>query len=156
MRSRIFFIISLALVLLVIILGSGCEGKKRDLSRKTLKREQKAQKVDSVRLAEAILWPRPYRFSISRDPFKPLIDESALATQEDIELFGLPEVIKINIFGILKMEGDSIALLELPSGVSLVREGDKVDRYTVKSITPNKVVLEAEGESKILELGGEE
>ena len=149
-----FSIFSFAL--LIVFLISGCESKKSELSEKRLEREREAIVVDSVKLAEAILWPKPYRFSIASDPFKPLIDESSLSTQEDAELVSHPEHIKINIFGILKMEGDSIALLELSSGMSLVREGDKVDKYTVKSITPDRVILESEGQSRTLELGGEE
>ena len=161
MRSRRFIIFSLSLssvllvILIVLVLGSGCEKKKEGLSVEASKRKPRNPQVESVKLAEAILWPKPYRFSVSGDPFKPLIYEPSLEQADIDELLSHPDI-KINIFGILKMGDESIALLELPSGVSLVREEDKVGKYTVKSITPNKVILESDGESKILELGGEE
>lgn len=147
----IFFLIPLA-----IFFVSGCnKAKTRLFGKGVLKEGQKVSKVESVELAEAILWPEPYQFKFTRDPFKPLVGEKSLFGQGGLEVTSLPYM-DIRVFGILKMDGGSIVLLELPSGVSLIREGDKVGKYTVKQITADSVILEGEGKSRILEIGGEE
>ena len=148
----IFFLIPLAIFLI-----SGCDKAKTELLGKgASKKGQKVSKVESVELAEAILWPEPYQFKFTRDPFKPLVGEKSLSGQQDLEAVSLPYT-DIRVFGILKMDGGgSIVLLELPSGVGLIREGDRVGKYTVKQITADSVILEGEGKSRILEIGGEE
>ncbi len=150
-RFFIFFLIPLAIFLI-----SGCnKAKTKLLGKGVSKGKQKVPKVESVELAEAILWPESYQFKFTRDPFKPLVGGKSLSGQEGVEAISLPDM-DIRVFGILKMDGGSIVLLELPSGVSLIREGDKVGKYTVKQITADSVVLEGEDKSRILEIGGEE
>ena len=144
-----------SLLLLLIFLGFGCRKAEKGLSKKTSESKQGIVEVDDIKLAEAILWTKPYQFSLSRDPFKPLTGESSLLMEEEMEFLNQADT-DIYIFGILKKEEGSIALLELPSGVGLVREGDKIGKYTVERIDSDRVILESEGERKILEIGGEE
>lgn len=143
------------LILAVLVLFScGCKRIKKEMVSLGLakKPEPKVQQVESVELAEAILRPKPFQWTISRDPFKPLVGKASLLGNEDIELLSEND---IEVVGILKGEDKSVVLLELPVGMGVFREGDKIDKYILKKIDSQRIILEAGGKDLILELGGE-
>ncbi len=145
-RLCIFF-----LVFLSIFVGLGCK-KIKGLKEALIKPEEEKQTVkpvESTDLAQAIIWPKPYQFDVSRDPFKPLLGIPV----ENIE--ELVNETNIKVVGILSKEGKPLVLLETPEGVSIFREGDKIGKYTVKKIELKKVTLEKENKNFILEIGEE-
>ncbi len=139
---------------LLVFLSCGCKGIKKEMAAIGLakKPEPKAPQVASIELAEAILRPKPFSWTISRDPFKPLVGKASLLGTEDIELLSEKD---IEVIGILKGEDKSVVLLELPVGMGVFREGDRIDKYILKKIDSQKVILETNGKELILELGGE-
>lgn len=149
-RLFIFF-----LVVLTVFSSSGCKRIKK-LKQALIKPAQDKQvvrPVESIELAEAILRPKPYHFTLSRDPFRPLVGKSALISLDDIQP---GEESQIKIIGILIKEAKPLALLEVKEGVAVFREGDKLAEYTIKKIEPKKVILEKEDESFVLKIEEEE
>lgn len=144
----------LFLLILAIFLGFGC--KKIKTLEKTLLspgQERPAVKpVESIDLAQAILWPRAYNFSLTRDPFQPLTEKLSLVSPDKAEA---QQESDIKVIGTLIKKEGSIALLELPAGMCIFREGDRIGRYRLKKIEPKRLILEQEKENKslILELG---
>jgi len=149
--KRIFLIY---LMISLVFLFSGCKKVKKTLVGRLLPPKSEMEQVKSIELAEAILWPKPYQFSLPADPFRPLIRQSSLSGQLEMESKLLEA--EIEVLGLLLMEDDAIALLGGPTGIALVHKGDKIGRYTVKSIFLDRVVLEDEEKSIILKLKKEE
>ena len=151
---RRIFIFCLGLLLLF---GYGCKKSSEEVSPERLRFKQEDLMVESIELAEAILGPKSFQASLPRDPFNPTFGQSYFPIHQDIE-FIEESGGDIRLLGVLKMEGGSITLLEFPPGeIILRREGDKVGDYTIKRINLDKVILESETESRILDLkGGEE
>lgn len=148
-RFFIFFLISA-----IILSVSGCKGVKK-LKEALLPSPDKKQiikPVESVELAQAIIWPKPYHFTFKHDPFRPLAGKESLISDEKI---GLGDITAVRISGIVAKQARPIALLELPEGTNIFYEGDKLGKYTVKKIEPRRVILEAEGKAFMLEMGEE-
>lgn len=153
-RSYVFFLAALA-----VFLGAGC--KKVTALKKALTGpetdKQIIKPVETVGLAKAILLPRPYQFSLSRDPFRPLIEQVSqgpVSLDKEGSAYANPG---IKLVGILKRQDKSLALLEMPQGegVGVFREGDKLSQFTIKKIEAKRVILEKENERLILEIGDE-
>ena len=143
-------------LVLLLLFGYGCKKSAEELSRERLRTKQEDLRVESIELAEAILGPKSFQASLPRDPFQPILGQSYFPVQHDIE-FIEESTGDIKLLGILKMEGGSITLLEFPPGEMILgREGDNVGEYTIKRIDLDKVILESETESRILDLKGGE
>lgn len=149
---RKFFILFLALF--ILFLGSGCKRIKKIKEVFLLTPEKKLviKPVESIELAQIIVWPKPYHFTLKRDPFRPLVGALSSVPLEKIELGDLNTV---KVSGIVIGKGKPVVLLELPEGTNIFHEADKLGKYTIKKIEPKRVVLEAEGKSFILEMGEE-
>jgi hypothetical protein len=148
-RFFIFFLISA-----IILSVSGCKSVKK-LKEALLPSSDKKQiikPVESVELAQAIIWPKPYHFTFKRDPFRPLTGKESLISDEKI---GLGDITAVRISGIVAKQGKPVALLELPEGTNIFYEGDKLGKYTVKKIEPRRIILEAEDGTFMLEMGEE-
>ena len=85
-----------------------------------------------------------------RDPFRPLVDKDGNI---------LPEArpvntsVELNLEGIVwSGKGDSYAIL----GGTIVKAGDMLGDYKVKSVEKTRVVLQREGEESVINLRGEE
>lgn len=143
----------IVILIIVAILGLGCSSKQMTALKDKLVQPQEEKPVtikplEDVELAQTILMPRPYELSLSRDPFKPLVGKQAAgqeaATEQDISLIG-----------ILSRQQQSVALLEVAGETNLFRVSDKVGKYTIKAIEAQRVLLEKDGHTHILELGDE-
>ncbi|MDD5449490.1 MAG: hypothetical protein PHO42_02705 [Candidatus Omnitrophica bacterium] len=109
------------------------------------------KKVENVDLAKAILKPKPYQVALPRDPFKPLYGKSSLLPLEEQETETMPD---FKVVGIMSKEGAPLAILETPpkGNTVLLREGTKIEKYTVKKIEPKKVILEKGDKTFILQI----
>lgn len=149
---RKFFI--LFLTLFILFLGSGCKRIKKikEVFLPTPEKKLVIKPVESIELAQAIVWPKPHHFTLKRDPFRPLVGVLSSVPLEKIELGDLNTV---KVSGIVIGKGRPVVLLELPEGTNIFHEADKLGKYTIKKIEPKRVVLEGEGKSFILEMGEE-
>lgn len=112
----------------------------------------------------------PYEPPILRNPFQRVVstvyvgDEKAeqlakeLETAEDIRRFVQPELPPGTNFTGLISSGDNIlAIIEMDDETYIVKKGDLIlDKYLVKSIQNDKVMIEINGYEISLKLGGEE
>lgn len=143
-----------ALIVFIIFLNAGCK-KIRKMQQDLIKAPEEKPlvlPVENVELAEAIVWPKPYHFSLPRDPFKPLVGKLSLGSSEDIELTSEAQ---IKVVGILIKEGKHLALLEVPMGGGIFKEGDKLGKFTIKKIEPKRVLIEKDNKISIIEIGEE-
>jgi type II secretory pathway component PulC len=152
-------VLVISIMCALVFMTSGCKiAQKCLLKIKPVSAQEKPgsaiKKVESVDLAESILKPRPYQFTLPRDPFKPLFGKlSLLSPQEERDQEKPPQ---FKVMGILIKEGAPLALLEVPSeGTLLLREGGKIGKYTVKKIEPKQVIFEKGDKSFILQIGEE-
>ena len=85
-----------------------------------------------------------------RDPFRPLIDRDGNILPE---LRPVTANIELNLEGIVwSRNGDSYAIV----GGSVVRAGDVLGDYKVKTIEKTRVILDRNGEESVINLRGEE
>ncbi len=148
--SRIFRLFVMGMFLVIV----GCSPHKKrkggGLSEETTR---KSTTVKSVELAEAILWPKPYRFPVTRDPFKPLLWKSSLSSGK----IGVvePEV-ALRLIGVVVLGDEAVALIGVGDKTSTVHEGDNLGGYKVERITPGEVVLDRGKKKLVLKMKGEE
>ncbi len=143
----------LQLAFLTLFVNSGCKEIKKTLLITPQKEEKPTLKpLENLELAQAIVWPKPYPFSLPRDPFRPLLGNLALSLEENSEINAEKQ---IKIVGILMRKGKPLALLEVLGVTSIFREGDKIGGYTLKKIEPKKITLEKENKISVLEIGVE-
>ena len=149
------------IIFLIIFLCNGCKefkilfGKKMKLKIFTKKKEQKIEYIKDLKLAESILWPQPFEFSLERDPFYPLIGGEEFLSSD---LEELPEArLDLKIIGIF-IGKQKVALLgsEESEETMVVKEGDKIGEFVVKNIDSNKVTLEKDGKEIVLNMEKEE
>lgn len=134
MRRYFTFLI----VFFCIFMGLGCQNIKKRVEQKMSPKKDTIEKVESVELAQAILWPKPYEFTVVRDPFKPL-REKVLPSKE---VTGIDANFDLKLLGIVNIEGTVIVLIESPVKVSIFRKGDKIGDYTIQKTDTNSVILE--------------
>jgi len=141
----------LILIIITVLFISGCKKAKKAFVERILKPKEKPKPME-VELAEALLRPSPQRFTVSKDPFRPLTEKSYVVSQEELDL--LMEVEKDIVFvGAVVSQDGSFALLKFPpEKIYLVRVGDKVGKYKVKVIELSRIILEDEERNKLLEL----
>ena len=144
------------ILLSVFLVTSGLGCKKIESLQKALLKPQKEEPgiepVENTDLAQAILWPKPYPFKLRRDPFSPLLGKEALPSPDKAQI---GEESKIKVIGIAIKQDNPVAIVQLPEGAFIFRQGDKVGQYTLKSIEPKRLILEDEKTNKtlILETG---
>lgn len=139
----------LLMILVLISVSSSCkEASARQQTGNAVVDEAK-----DIDLAESILKPRPYQFTLPRDPFKPLFGKLSLMSVEEQGEEAPPQ---FKVTGILIKKDSPLALLDVPSkGTFLVREGAKLDNYTVKKIESKKIILEKSDKTFVLQIGEE-
>lgn len=145
-------ILVLILLASVVFLNSGCKQIKKPFVQPREK-EPTVKPVESIELAEVLLKPRPQRITLSADPFMPLVGDLSLVGTEEIELTSDAQ---LKVVGILSRHEEPLALLEIPTGMAVLRQGDKIGKYQVKKIEPQKVILEKEGQISVLKIREEE
>jgi type II secretory pathway component PulC len=85
-----------------------------------------------------------------RDPFRPLVDKDGNMLPE---LRPITTNVELNLEGIVwSSSGDSYAIL----GGSVVRAGDMLGDYKVKTIEKTRVILDRGGEESVINLRSEE
>ncbi len=85
-----------------------------------------------------------------RDPFRPLVDRDGNLLPE---LRPVTANVELNLEGIVwSKSGDSYAIV----GGSVVRAGDILGDYKVKTIEKTRVILDRGGEESVINLRGEE
>jgi len=85
-----------------------------------------------------------------RDPFRPLVDRDGNLLPE---LRPVTANVELNLEGIVwSKSGDSYAII----GGSVVRAGDILGDYKVKTIEKTRVILDRGGEESVINLRGEE
>ncbi len=131
-------------LLIFVFLISGCKKVKKNIPSQAKKKPP--QKVESVELAKAILWPQPYQFKAD-DPFKPLIGKSHFLGEGAVNV-----KVDLKLLGVLNLDKSWFALIKTPSKVNIFTEGDKISGYTIARILPDKVILKKEGEELILKI----
>jgi hypothetical protein len=148
-----------SLILLLAFVAFPCLGcNKIEGLRKVMLHPRKEQSpikpVESMDLAEAILWPQPYSLELQRDPFQPLSGTAAPLTPYKAKIDGES---KIKVIGIAMKKNNPVALIRLPEGTFIFRQGNKVDQYILKKIEPKRLILEDEktNQSLILKIGDE-
>ncbi len=142
-------IINFILVFIIFFMISCAEVKRKIVQKSTSKEEKETLEIKNVELAKAILWPQPVEFKIKRDPFEPLLWK------------GVQKEIKINpkfdlrLIGTLSLGEEVFALVEMPNKIGVFKKGESIGEYKVKDIKIKKVILEKNGETVILKIGGE-
>lgn len=108
--------------------------------------------LTAIAVTPALLWSENFKYDPNnkRDPFRPLVDRDGNF---------LPEVrpatatVELNLEGIVwSKKGDSYAIL----GGSVVRAGDLLGDYKVKTIEESRVILERGTEESVINLRSEE
>lgn len=153
-KNRLFqnSLFILQLVFLTIFLNSGCKQIKKALLITPQEEKPTVKPVENLELAQAIVWPKPYQFSLPRDPFRPLLGKLTLPFEENLEINAESQ---IKVVGILVKKEKALTLLEVLGVTGIFREGDKIGEYTLKKIEPKKVILEKENKISVLEIGVE-
>ena len=113
---------------------------------------------------------KPYEPPVLRNPFQRVVstvyigDEEEerlakeLSTEEDIRRFVQPELPPGTKFtGLISSADIKLAIIEVEEETYIVKEGDLIqEKYFVKSIQDDKVIIEINGYEIALKLGGEE
>lgn len=113
---------------------------------------------------------QPYEPPVLRNPFQRVVgtvyvgeaEEEKLAkelsTVEDIRRFVTPELpIGTKFSGLICSGNTRLAIIELEDDTYIAKEGDLIeDRYLVKSIQDDRVIIEINGYEIAQKLGGEE
>lgn len=146
--------ISLIIIgLFLFTLTSGCKelrGKivKKNVIPQGVKSSRWSQRIEDITLAEAIMWPKPYMFKFTRDPFKPLVAESQYMREVN------PET-DLRLKGTGSTGNSFYAVIETPLKTKIYKIGDMVGDYKVTNIEPKKVILKKEDKDVILQIKGE-
>jgi len=111
----------------------------------------------------------PYEPLVMRNPFQRMVSSvyleeeeeklaGELATEEDVRRFVQPELPPNSRFaGLISAGDDKLAILEIDDDTYIVKEGDLIlDKFLVKSIDDEKVIIEINGFEISLQLGGGE
>jgi Tfp pilus assembly protein PilP len=111
----------------------------------------------------------PYEPLVMRNPFQRMVSSvyleeeeeklaGELATEEDVRRFVQPELPPETKFtGIISAGETKLAIIEMDDETYIVKEGDLIlDKYLIKSITDEKVVIDINGFEISLQLGGGE
>ena len=133
-------------LLIISIFSLGCKPLAK-VKEKLSSSRQKESKIEDLRLAESLVWPKPVEISFQRDPFKPLTGiiypKKELTEQE---------VLDLTLKGVL-LSDKKIALIRSPQEVYIVKEGDKIGKdILVKEIYKNKVILDNQGKLSVLKM----
>ena len=113
---------------------------------------------------------KPYEPPVSRNPFQRMVssvyvgegEEGKLATElssaEDIRRFVTPELPSGTKFtGLISSGETKLAIIEMEDDTFIAKEGDLIeDKYLVKSIKDDRVIIEINGYEVTQKLGGEE
>jgi Tfp pilus assembly protein PilP len=113
---------------------------------------------------------KPYEPPVSRNPFQRMVssvyigegEEGKLAAElssaEDIRRFVTPELPSGTKFTGLIASGETkLAIIEMEDDTFIAKEGDLIeDKYLVKSIKDDRVIIEINGYEVTQKLGGEE
>lgn len=146
-----FFVVMLSLYL-VCFATVGCKKVKKKMLKQPFSEEQKQnEKVESVNLAKAILLPKPYKFKVQKDPFKPLLGKTYVSEDdEDTETS-----LSLQLIGVVTLGDYSAALLRSPAKSGVFQVGETIDSYRIEKITSSEVVLTKGKEKVVLKMGGE-
>lgn len=112
----------------------------------------------------------PYQPPVLRNPFQQIVRSvyieeeeeermiSALATEEAVRRFVQPELPPDTKFtGLISSGEEKLAILEIDNETYIVKEGDIIlDKFFIKSIQEEKVIIEINGFEIPLKLGGGE
>ena len=135
-----------------VLSASGCTKIKRKIQANTHTESKPVNTVKEVSLAKAILHPRPYKFTFTKDPFMPLLGKVFYNNGESADINIGTE---LKLIGVVMLGDNSVALLESPLKTGAFKEGDTIGNYIVMRINKDSVVL-AKGRKKIvLKVGGE-
>jgi Tfp pilus assembly protein PilP len=109
----------------------------------------------------------PYEVPVSRNPFQRIVNSvyledeekeiaEELGSEEAVRRFVQPELPPNSRFTGLISSGDNkLAILEIDDETYIVKENDIIlDRYLVKSIMDEKVIIDINGYEISLQLGG--
>ncbi len=111
----------------------------------------------------------PYEPPVMRNPFQRMVSSvyleeeeeklaGELATEEDVRRFVQPELPPGSIFtGLISSGEEKLAILEIDNETYIVKESDLIlDKFLIKSIQENKVIIDINGHEISLQLGGGE
>ena len=131
----------------------GCDTIMKVISppKKAMKKKvaKKVPYIQDISLAESIMRAPAIDISLSRDPFRPLAKN--LRTFQETEQTQEKTIILTGIYN----SNPPVALIETSQKTYVVQEQEYVEDFLVKKIMDNKVLLEKNGESMTLTIGGQ-
>ncbi len=95
------------------------------------------ERVQSLDLAQALVWPKPYTLKLNRDPFMPLLGKFKSISGDP----AADEKPEIYLRGVVNVGDKGFALIESPLRTKTYKEGDLVEGYSVYKIESKSVVL---------------
>lgn len=114
------------------------------------KAAKKVPYIQDISLAESIMHAPTIEVSLSRDPFRPAIKD--FQTLQETDRKQEEGVILTGIYN----SNPPVALIESSQKTYVVQEQEYVEDFLVKKIMEDRVLLEKNGESMTLTIGGQE
>ncbi|MGE0268218.1 MAG: hypothetical protein AB7S78_07170 [Candidatus Omnitrophota bacterium] len=125
---------------IIILMFTGCDLVQKKSKKTTVVKKPTLDKVDDLNLAKIILKPERSDISVTRDPFKPLIQEEEKQTVVR-NTIGNQELKRYKFLGVAKVNNEYVAYLKSGAVKGTFRKDDKLKDYTITEIGPDEVVL---------------
>lgn len=125
---------------IIILMFTGCDLVQKKTKKTNVVKKPTLEKVDDLNLAKIILKPEKSDISVTRDPFKPLIQEEEKQTVVR-NTIGNQELKRYKFLGVAKVNNEYVAYLKSGAVKGTFRKDDKLKDYTITEIGPDEVVL---------------
>ncbi|MBP9853625.1 MAG: hypothetical protein KBD53_02020 [Candidatus Omnitrophica bacterium] len=122
-------------LIIILVCFSGCSSKKKEV----VVSEPVVEKVEDLQLAKIILKPEKPEISVTRDPFKPLIELNkgpaalVLNIGEQLERY--------KFMGVTKSDDEYVAFIKDGAKRGTYRKNDMLNEFKIVDIGPQEVLL---------------
>lgn len=130
-------LITLAMIVLIF---TGCDLVEKKTKKTETVKKPSLEKVDDLQLAKLILKPTRAEINVTRDPFRPLIQEEEKQTLVR-NTIGNQDLKRYKFLGVAKVNDEYVAYLKNGAVKGTFRKDDKLKDYTITDIGPDQVVL---------------
>lgn len=130
-------LMTLAMIVLTI---TGCDLVEKKTKKTEMVKKPSLEKVDDLQLAKIILKPTRADINVTRDPFRPLIQEEEKQTVTR-NTIGNQDLKRYKFLGVAKVNDEYVAYLKNGATKGTFRKDDKLKDYTITEIGPDQVVL---------------
>ena len=128
-------------IFLVTGICSGCDLVNVKPEPKPLVTRPTIDKIEDEGLAKLILKPKKVAIDVTRDPFRPLIqEEKRNPVFAEIPQHG-QDLKRFKFLGVFKENDEYVAFLKNGKKKGTYRKDDKVKDFTITKIGPNEVIL---------------